>query len=125
MVTVQELESRRDAVLQQLRSIRSLRRGGVSEQFLRVRHKGKKEPALRGPYYVLQRREGKRVISQRLCSSAEVAEARADVAAHKRFVELCHELELLTEQLGHLARQSADVTPEKKRRKSRSNRTQK
>jgi hypothetical protein len=57
MPTVQELESRRDAVPQEVRSIRSMKRGTINEQFLEVHHSGIKEPITRGPYYVLSRYE--------------------------------------------------------------------
>lgn len=103
-----QLESRRNAILEEMRSIRSMRRGTINEQYLKVPRKGK-EPALRGPYYVLSRREGEKTVSWRL-SGAELEKAKADVAAHKRFMLLCKEFEELTTHMGEL-----EVDREKKR----------
>jgi hypothetical protein len=115
MDTVQQLERRRDAVLEQMGSIRSMRSGTVNEQYLRVPHKGRPEPKLCGPYFLLTRKQAGRTVSQRLTSLEQVSTARADIAAHKRFVELCKEFERLTEQLGQLERAAAGGQ-EKKRR---------
>ena len=98
---ITELESRRDAILEEMRSIRSMRRGTINEQYLKVPRKGK-EPSLRGPYYVLSRREGEKTVSWRL-SGVELEKARADVAAHKRFTLLCKEFEQLTTKMGEMA----------------------
>jgi hypothetical protein len=121
MSTIHDLEARRDAILNEMRSIRSLRRGNISEQFLKVRHQGIKEPVLRGPYYVFLRRDGKRVISQRVSSGPELEQARRDIESHKRFVALCREFEVLTEQLGDTERESPAMGQEKKRHKLPSN----
>ena len=115
MLTMQEIENRRDAALHEMRSIRSMKRGTINEQYLKVLQKGKK-PALRGPYYVLSRREGKKTVSERLTTPSQLEQARMDVAAHKKFVELCKEFVLLTERMGVLSRQ-AEGTVEKKRRR--------
>jgi len=117
MDTINDLQARRDAILEEMRSIRSLRRGNISEQFLKVHHQGFREPVLRGPYYVLLRRDGKKVISQRVTSGPELEQARRDIESHKRFVALCREFEILTEQLGEIERESPALGQEKKRRK--------
>ena len=121
MNTITDLEARRDAILEEMRSIRSLRRGNISEQFLKVRHQGIRERVLRGPYYVLLRRDGKKVISQRVTSGPELIQAREDIESHKRFVALCREFEVLTEQLGELERESSTMGQEKKQRRLPSN----
>lgn len=118
MQTMQEIESRRDAALQEMRSIRSMRRGTINEQYLKVPQKGKK-PALRGPYYVLSRREGNKTVSERLTRPSQLEQAKMDVAAHKKFVALCKEFELLTVRMGVLSRQ-VEGTAEKKRRRRQS-----
>jgi len=123
MHSIQSLETRRDAILAEMRSMRSMRRGSVHEQFLRVRHKGKSKPVERGPYYVWTYSEGGKTVSRRLSKGPELDRAREDVARHKRFVELCTEFERLTERLGELERDAEGATPEKKRRRSPSRRT--
>jgi len=117
MQTIPEIERQRDGVLQQMRSIRSMKRGTINEQYLKVPQKGAKS-ALRGPYYVLSRREGNKTISERLRTPIQLEQAKLDVAAHKKFVELCKEFERLTERMGVLERQAGD-TVEKKRLRRR------
>jgi Family of unknown function (DUF6788) len=120
--TLQELEARRNAILEEMRSIRSMRRGTINEQHFKTRLKGKKGIILQGPYYVLSRREGEKTISKRLRSPAELEEARRDVVAHKRFLTLCREFEQLTTRLGELERKEPDLEEEKKRFRSAWNR---
>jgi len=113
MKTLLEIETRREAVLQQMRSIRSMKRGTINEQYLKVPQKGS-EPALRGPYPVLSRREGNKTVSERLTTSKQLEQAKLDIAAHSKFMELCKEFEILTERMGFLRRQSEG--PEEKKR---------
>lgn len=122
MDTINDLQSRRESILEEMRSIRSLRRGNISEQFLKVRHQGLREPVLRGPYYVFMRREGKKIISQRVPSGPELEQARRDIESHKRFVALCREFEVLTERLGEIERGLPALGQKKKQRKLPSNR---
>ena len=124
MSSIRDLETRRNAILDEMGSIRGMRRGTITQQFLKVPQKGKKEPARRGPYYVFSRSEGGKTVSQRLRSVEDLQQARQDVAQYKRFVALCREFERLTEQLGQLEQQPQEP-PEKKRRKSPSSKTRK
>lgn len=110
-----EIEARRNAILEEMRSIRSMRRGTINEQHFRVTLKGKRGKVLRGPYYILSRRERDRTVSKRLTTSAELEQARQDVAEHKRFLALCQEFEGLTERFGELERREPDLEREKKR----------
>ena len=122
MDTILELETRRDAVLAELKAIRSMRRGTVNEQYLSVRHKGVREPARRGPYFVLSRYDPEKgkTVSRRLTTVGEVEKARRDIVAHERFVALCQEFARLTERLGELeGRSPSEMEAEKKRRRSR------
>ena len=108
MKTLPEIEKRRDALLQEMRLIRSMKRGTINEQYLKVPQKGSK-PALRGPCHVLSRREGNKTVSERLTTPAKIEQAKKDVAAHRKFVELCKEFEALTERMGILMRQSSGL----------------
>jgi hypothetical protein len=115
MDTVRQIEQRREAVLREMAAIRSMRRGTINEQYLRVPHKGQPQAGRCGPYHVLSRSEGGKTVSQRLTSGQQLAQAKADVAAHRRFVELCREFEHLTEQLGQQERRAGGLCQEKKR----------
>ncbi len=125
MRSVAALETRRNAIAKEMLSIRSMRRGSVSEQYLDVKHKGKKEPVKRGPYYVWFRYTDKKPVSKRLTSKEEVKQVREDIAARRRFVALCEEFEELTDQLGELERCQPGLDSVKKTQKSPSNRIKK
>ena len=116
-LTIQELETRRNTILEEIRSIRSMRRGTINEQHFKTRLKGRKGIILQGPYYVLSRREGEKTVSRRLKSPEEVEQARRDVAEYKRFMGLCQEFERLTARLGELERGEKDFARGKKRLK--------
>ncbi len=124
METIQELEARRNAILEEMRLIRSMRRGTINEQHFKTRLKGRKGIVLRGPYYVLSRREGEKTLSKRLKSPAELERARKEVAEYKRFLGLCQQFERLTARLGEVARGPQDLEQEKKRFRSPSSKTE-
>lgn len=115
MDSIHEVEERRHQILEELRGIRSLRRGTINEQFLKDPRDATK---LRGPYYVLSRREGGKTVSRRLKRGEDLEQAQRDVAEHKRFAGLCQELEQLTERLGELVRHEGG---QEKKRQRRSN----
>ena len=123
--TIQELEARRDAILEEGRSLRSMRRGTINEQHFKAHLKRRKGIALQGPYYVLSRREGEKTVSKRLNSPIKLEQARRDVVAQKRFVALCREFEQLTTRLGELEREAPILEREKKRFRSPLNKTEK
>jgi len=125
MNTVQALEAQRDAILDEMRSIRSMRRGTINGQHFKTHLKGRKGIALQGPYYVLSRREGEKTVSKRLKSPAELEQAQGDVSEYKRFMGLCQQFERLTARLGALEREPQDVLQEKKGVRSPSNKMQK
>jgi hypothetical protein len=126
MISVQEIEAARESVLQRMREIRSMERGSITKQFINVLQKGKKEPAVRGPYYSITRRESNQTVGYRLKTDEELERARKDVEAHKRFQALCREFEQLTERLGRLEREMDEAEEGKKKGlKRRSRRTRK
>jgi len=120
MMNIAQIEERRKQILLEMASIRSLERASLKEQMMPVQHKGKEEPVLRGPYYVLARWENGKTRSRRV-SRDELERVRQDVANHQQFQSLSREFEELTERLGQLERQ-ASVSEEtlKKGLKSRS-----
>lgn len=127
MAHIDELEARRKQVLQELGTIRSLRKGNLNEQWFPVVQGGKKTKKLRGPYFVWTYKVGKKTVSERLNTERAVALARQDADNYRRFRSLCEELEQLTAQLGEAERQSCTPSDEgeKKGLKSRSSRARK
>ena len=123
MNTVQGLEARRNAILEEMRSIRSMRRGTINEQYFKTRLKGRKGMVHQGPYYVLSKREGQKTVSKRL-RSAELEQAQKDVNEYKRFLGLCQEFERLTARLGELESGVQGIEQEKKRFRSPSSKTE-
>jgi hypothetical protein len=123
MDTVQQLESRRNAILEEMRSIRSMKRGTINQQYFKTRLKGRRGMVHQGPYYVLSRREGEKTVSKRL-RVTELEQAQNDVAEYKRFLGLCQEFERLTARLGELERGEQGLEQEKKRLRSPSSKTQ-
>jgi hypothetical protein len=120
------LQARRETLLEQMRSTRSMKRGTLSIRPEKVHRKGRKEPVLLGPYPLFVRREGKRTVGRRLGSPQEVAQVREDIAAYDRFMALCKEFAEVTEALGDLERaEAASDEAVKKGRWSRSNRVRK
>ena len=126
MNNLDEIEAHRKALLHQMEALRSMKRGTVAEQFLKVRLKDHMEPALRGPYFVFVRKEKGKNRSQRLTSPEQVRQAREDVANYRLFEELATEFAQLTERLGELERAAADAGEAiKKKPKSHSKRARK
>ena len=126
MNRIQELESRRKQVLQELSAIRSLRKGNLNEQWFPIVRNGKKTKKLRGPYFVWSYKVGKKTVSERFKDEQGIALARQDAANYRRFRELCGELEKLIAELGQAERpEAASEQAVKKRLKSRSSRTRK
>lgn len=126
MDTIQELEAKRDAILFEMKSIRSMKRGTINEQYLHILPRRKRQGVKRGPYYVFSRYDAaqKRTVSWRLTTPEELERARREVAVHKRFVTLCEDFERLTERLGEIERGGAALEGEKKRRRWQSRRSE-
>lgn len=123
MMTPEQIEKRRQALVQEMLAIRSMEHGTVTSQMVPGRRRGEKDPVLRGPYFVLARWEGGKTRSRRLTSPEAVEQARADVAAHRRFVQLCAQFEELTRQLGELERGLGEADDAKKNSRPPSKRT--
>ena len=124
MTQILNLERRREQILQEMREIRAMRKGSVTQQHLKVRLKGQDKPVLRGPYWLYTRKERGKTVGRRV--SSEAAERlQEEVAAWHRFQELCQEYAQLTQQLGELERGLGEGSQEKKLRRSRSRKTRK
>ncbi len=122
---IHELETRRNQLVEELLNIRSLVRGSLSEQFLKVPRKGTEEYVERGPYYVLSRSKEGKTDSERV-KKKDVDRVKQDIANYRRFESVCEELAKLTEKLGELEREAAVEDAEvKKKPKSHSKRARK
>jgi len=118
---VEQLQARREQIVAEMLQIRSVVRGALTEQFLPVPHKGKKQPVMRGPYYVLSRSDKGRTRSCRI-GKGQARQVQQDVDNYKHLEALCREFTALTERLGELEReQAASGEALKKGLKSRSN----
>ncbi len=125
MSAIARIEQRRSEILEQMGAIRSMERGTLKEQMLKVKHKGETQSVLRGPYYVLAKWSNGKTKSRRV-KGDELACLKEDVGNHKRFVALCREFEDLTEQLGQLERaENGAEMALKKGLKSRSSKVRK
>ena len=119
MESLRSIESQRHRILEEMSAIRHVVRGTFKEQMLPVPHRGKKEPVLRGPYYVLAHWEGGKTRSRRVPAD-DAARVREGADNYKRLKRLCEEFAQLTERLGELEReQAASAEAEKKGLKSR------
>ncbi len=114
---LKELEEKRKQILKEMGAIRFMRKGSVSQQYLKVRQKGQSEPALRGPYYVYTYKDKGKTVSKRL-SQTEALRVKDEVNAHHRFQELCSELSEISERLCEYERASEEGSVEKKPRSS-------
>ena len=122
METMQKLEEQRERILREMAKLRSMERGALSEQMLKVPRKGKKESAMHGPYYVLSRWENGKTHSRRV-KKGELAQVQCDVANYQRFGDLCKQFVDLTRRLGELERETGtEHEMLKKGLKSRSSR---
>lgn len=125
MNSIHAIEQRRETILNEMRALRSLCKASLSEQMLPVKHKGKKEPVMRGPYFVLSRRQDGKTHSRRVRKD-ELEQVKMDVDNHKRFMELSKEFEELTQQLGEMERaEETNLETSKKKPKSPSRKTKK
>jgi len=123
MNAIPNIEQRRENILNEMRALRSLCAASLSEQMLPVKHKGKKEPVMRGPYFVLSHRQEGKTRSRRV-RAEELEQVKKDVANHEHFVALSKEFVELTQRLGELERaQEDDLETLKKTRKLPSSKT--
>ena len=96
------LEHRRQALLEQLAGLRELRRGSLTEQFLRVKH-ADGSVVQRGPYPLLTRKEGGKTLSVRLTDPQLVPLYRQQIQALRQFETVVDQLVGVGEELSDLA----------------------
>ena len=106
MNEIDRLEGRRREIIREMSSIGTMRKGSVTEQYLKVTHKGKKERALRGPYFLYSRKEKGKTVGRRL-TREEAGAFRGEVEAFHRFQSLAKEYAEISERMADLAEGSA------------------
>ena len=116
MIPIEDLEKRREELLSQIEEIRTMKRGTINEQYLKVPRK-EKEPALRGPYYVLSRNEGGKTVGFRIKNDEKLKLLQQDVENYKRFNDLSKEFVSVMEAITDIKR-SGSITDSKKNGKS-------
>lgn len=96
------LEQHRQALLERLATLREVRQGSLTEQFLRVKHVDG-SVVRHGPYPLLTRKEGQKTVSQRLRDPALVPLYRQQIQAMREFETVVDQLVRLGEQFSELA----------------------
>jgi hypothetical protein len=116
MNSIEELECRKNELITQIQRLETMRRGTISEQYLKVPRKNM-EPSLRGPYYVFAKNLRGKTISSRINNFEELELLRKDVENYKRFNDLSKEFVSVMEAITDIKR-SGSITDFKKNGKS-------
>jgi len=99
MKKIEALEKKRESLEKEIIKIGHMRRGSVSEQFVPVKHKGKKAPVLRGPYYVYTAKHKGKSIGKHLKVGPELEKYRQEVNNYHRFQRLISEFVNVNEKI--------------------------
>ncbi len=94
-MTLESLNARRKAIILEIDKIKTMKRGTLNEQYLKVAHKNS-EPVLKGPYYVFSKNVNGKTIGRRV-KTKDVQILKEDIAAHKTFVKLMNEFVEISE----------------------------
>jgi len=117
MQNLQELQARRREILKEIASLRQMRRGTVTEQYVEAALKDGSK-VRRGPYPVYTFKEKGKTVSKRLKSAEEVQAYRRQIQAYRRFHELTADLVNVSEQLADSGLKEADDQKKTPRRSS-------
>jgi hypothetical protein len=108
------LQRQRSETLDQMATLDRMERGRLCEQFLKGTKDGK--PVSWGPYHVLQRRLGQKVLKERVPAD-RLPTIQADIQRHELFLKLADRYAELTEAMTHL--QNTNPALKKKPKPSR------
>lgn len=109
------LEQQRDATLEEMRTIDRLRRGTLSQHYLKKQKAG--QTITHGPYFVLQGYLSGQKFSQHICAQ-QAPQVEADVKNYQRFQALAERFVTLTDQITQLAAATTDSKKNSRPRKS-------
>jgi hypothetical protein len=123
METIEQLESQRQKILQELGALRAIRRGTISQQFVDTIDKdGTKKR--RGPYALYTYKEKGKTVSRRLTTPRQVELCQAQIEAYRRYEQLTTQLLEIGEQISNLTL-SGEVEQKTSRCLSKSSKTPK
>lgn len=105
------LQQQRSVLLDQMAALDRMEQGRLSEQFLKGEKDG--QPVTRGPYYVLQRRLGRKILKERVPRDRLPA-VQADIKGHEEFQQLARRYVQITEEMTRWQ----DADPELKKKPS-------
>jgi hypothetical protein len=124
MMNIEDLLRVREDIIEKIKEIRTMRRGTINEQYLKVPRK-EKEPSIRGPYYVLSRNEGGKTVGFRLKTQEELDLATKDVESYKEFNRLSKEFITVTESITDMIRSVEKADSKKNKKFTKENTTPK
>jgi len=124
MMNLEDLVRVREEIIEKIKEIRTMRRGTINEQYLKVPRK-EKEPSIRGPYYVLSRNEGGKTVGFRLKTQEELDLATKDVESYKEFNRLSKEFITVTESITDMIRSVEKADSKKNKKFTKENTTPK
>jgi hypothetical protein len=107
------LQQQREHVLEQMRSLDTLRRGSLSEQFFKYKESGK--TLLRGPYFLLQGFFHGKKFAERI-PAEKAGEVAQQVENYQRFQALAEHFVTLTDQMTRLQDQPDSKKNSRRRR---------
>lgn len=120
-----EIERRQNALLDQMRTLRVMRRGTLSPQHYPQRRARKQGSGAAGPYYVWQGFQRGKHFSKRV-SAKEAEQVKREIETRRQFEELCEEyVRLGEERATHESTRTQQEASLKKGLKSRSKPTRK
>jgi hypothetical protein len=99
MSCLPKLRAVRQEILGHISGIEEMRRGSVVRQFLKVKLKGRKEPALIGPYALYTCKKKGKTVGRRLHDPEEVRRLEEQVENYHVFRRLCAELVEVSEEI--------------------------
>ena len=113
--SLDSLEQQRDATLEEMCTIDRLRRGTLSQHYLKKRQAG--QMITHGPYFVLQGYLRGKKFSRHICAE-QATQVEADVKNYQRFQALAERFVTLTDQITQLGGATPDSKKNSRRKKS-------
>lgn len=121
MNSTQQIQQRRQQLLNQLANLEQIRRGCITEQYFEATlPDGTKRR--RGPYRLHSFKHKTKTISRRLTNPNQVAAYRNQIDAFRQFQQITSELISIGERLSDLALQEPQAIKKKRSSKSSSRR---